>query len=1080
MNGRVLIMILAVVVAIAILCLTLWIPERSSSDSRSSIVLPDGSQLPPGFDVESASSPIPSLTAPATVRTEYHFEHQDRMIDVSGATLTPRPNWISEVDRPDVRIHMGDGQLVRVTAIEGTFVTPNNQLHSVRFAGDVEISIYQDSKGRSMDLTPHSGERMLRVNLDDAQFDLERGQIQSDGPVVVTGDRITFQGHGLRVTFNEKRRRVDHLEIKHGQQMALHLGSGPAVADVQSTLAGPNGTAREVDGASVEVPQFYLARFSNDVRITDRRMDLSGDQLDLVFSLDAGFQSQQIATPIAVPPRSDRTSIGDRATISASRMSQMDEQIITVAWSGRLVVEPQDDPPSDLAGPEDVLAILEGRPVRLVTSEEEFATASRADYLFSSGRLRMTGSEAYPMKLDKPELGVLEGARLEINPESGVGVVFGPGSFLAHGHPSLVDRLEHAPVGAVTPEMAMQWQDQMDLSFAPRTTAALSSGPALIRELRQVDIRGDVRVADPAFHLDSEVLTLHFAETAGGPPGLQHIVAVGDVKVDTAPTGQQQPMWISSNRFQIDLEPKGASDGEMDLHPTRLTATGSVLLREPGRTLRTGELVILFAQSGQQVSNVAHAVAGGGAASRLEVDPGKAEKDEANDDWLVPFPAVTTAAPVDIVGMDLLSPTPTIVAERNREPNATSAIGPEASTTAGSHPSLKSITALEGVQIDVADPPVRIRAEQMIADAQFREADLYGTDLQWVQIERESGFLEGPHLRLIDQEAKRIEGIGPGRAQFLGRDLSMAPQSQVSHHPDRWMVTWRDGMSYDHAIGHAKFVGDVGVKGVSGNTTCSFTANALRMAFEVEHDEETNVAVREVKVIYASGDVVFLAEKFAPILDTGSEEVGERTLETAIRISGPVLDYDNQSQQIHVLGDGTMLLRDHRKGTRLPSDDRLDPKVAFMGGGDTVFSFNRKLVLDAKDNDLTMSDRVTMIRQSHGSKEIVQMDCGRLIADFESTGGVAVWLSGEAPQPNIIAVRADRNVMVSRGERSIHAAHLIYDGPARLITLKPDPGGRVQLIDPQQSLPVKILYWDLIKDEFRFEGPGAGRVPIRR
>ena len=82
---------------------------------------------------------------------------------------------------------------------------------------------------------------------------------------------------------------------------------------------------------------------------------------------------------------------------------------MVITWSGRLLIEPEEAPPIDMAGPDDMLVEMVGQPVRITTDRNEIITTSSVDYLANNGRVRMIGTDAHPLQIQSPDMGILHG-----------------------------------------------------------------------------------------------------------------------------------------------------------------------------------------------------------------------------------------------------------------------------------------------------------------------------------------------------------------------------------------------------------------------------------------------------------------------------------------------------------------------------------------------------------------------------------------------------------------------------------------------------------------------------------------------
>lgn len=235
------------------------------------------------------------------------------------ATLDPQPEGRARVTDPSARIEFSPQRVMTIEADRGRIYAPNNQPREGHFKGQVEVTLYRTRQDRPVSLTG-TDDVVMRVYLKEADFDLELGQLDSAGPVHVTGPRVDFRGRGLTMNYNELHERLQRLRIHEGNILRLRgrpierakastqprpepdsaTQPGPVAAGDNTSEgepAGPGsadqtgepGETTETDSAGP--PQFYRARFHERVRIRAEAQSvrMRGRQLDAVFS----FNKQQ-------------------------------------------------------------------------------------------------------------------------------------------------------------------------------------------------------------------------------------------------------------------------------------------------------------------------------------------------------------------------------------------------------------------------------------------------------------------------------------------------------------------------------------------------------------------------------------------------------------------------------------------------------------------------------------------------------------------------------------------------------------------------------------------------------------------
>ncbi len=362
---------------------------------------------------------------------------------------------------------------------------------------------------------------------------------------------------------------------------------------------------------------------------------------------------------------------------------------------------------------------------------------------------------------------------------------------------------------------------------------------------------------------------------------------------------------------------------------------------------------------------------------------------------------------------------------------------------------------------------------------------------------------------------------GPSPVHWVGDgDPSDAGQT-----PDRWArfewetglvssprveVTWTRAMHFDDRQGLAHFVGGVMTNGRFDEESVRLAAEDIRIEFLQLSPTSSSPAQkgsdhiglegqapraggssladlaesgRAVSSVVAGPGAVFLAEKRSPDV--------RGSLETRLRVTGPMIVFDNALEQIQVIGSGSLLMEDYRPTSQArpsgsgPSGAGADggraSRIGLLRRGVTLATWNERMVLDAVHNDMQMEDRVQILHRPPGGDEPMQIDCQRLVVDLEATGGLGAWLSGNAPQPQVKGVYAYRDVRLLSDTRSVFTDRLSFTGFDQVILLKADPGRLTQIHDRDRpnALTAQQFQWDLARNRIEIIHPGGGRMPVQ-
>ncbi len=586
----------AVALAGAVLALTLLLggggPAKRAND--------------PGLRYDPAHAPtaFPEQAGGLTTRTAtlnsaggYVYERvneRGQVMRVFGETFEPKAQFVSKIGKPGAEIFLTPRRVIRVTADQGSIYAPENQPQSGQLEGNVKLVLLEGPADRPVDLLHPTRDVKLRVTFDEpVKFDVGLGQLDSPGRVLLEAAGVSFDGSGLTLIYNEKRSRIDRMEIARGRSMrfrptAQHRRAARGAGESQPATAQKEQADHPV--------QFYRARFDRRVRVTGGDIDsLEADQLAVVFSLGRGQDEDQLMQDLASDPATEAKSATATAPDASDRPTDLEE--IELTWSGSLLVEPQDAAPPDVTEPSDVLVTFLGRPTRIAMRGGEVVTAPSLDYAVATGRLRAVGSDTQPVVLDAPGLGVLESPRLEIVQDEALGQLAGPGRLYAHAQQTLTDRLDPAAItraGGLPRGYEMTWQHRVDLTFH-RTHDA-----SQLAALKGASFRGDVAVSHPQFRIRSDLLAINLQDPKDGPQTLRQIDASGGVAVTTSQVGEQPPLDLTCQTLRVSLDP----DESGRLQPSRLTARGDVKGKQPGRALTAGQLDVMLGR-GESDNDVA-------------------------------------------------------------------------------------------------------------------------------------------------------------------------------------------------------------------------------------------------------------------------------------------------------------------------------------------------------------------------------------------------------------------------------------------------------------------------------------------
>ncbi|MBI1337624.1 MAG: hypothetical protein GC164_11750 [Phycisphaera sp.] len=1025
-------------------------------------------QLPPPLKIGSSDPTIPSEAGGYIIE---RTNEKGQLTRITGQHFRPMPASNVEVDNLTTEVYLTPTRVIQVKSDSARMYAPDSQPESGTLTGHVRLTLYECPPDRTVSTDEASRDARLKIFFDEpVRFDLRLGHIESTGNVEVVGSDIHFLGSGLTISYNQLRGRVERLEVARGQELRLRTrtpkGNAPApvkapVNQTDATTVIPATPDSTVTTSRPDTPDapgpsdhstpttpdtpskptiFYRALFEQRVVVTgDLVKRVDADTLAMLFSLGRTDNQESLLTrlpppsdaaqsvdstpnnttplnpspPVQTPTQDQHPAPAHDAQPETNSTPPAESDEIVVHWTGPFVVVPEENPPTELAGPDDSMLMMSGSPLRVTTLNDEVILASDMDYLKSTGRIRVNGSDKQPMMLDSPSLGVLEGERLVIDQSTGIGQIVGPGKL----------RAINADIQTVTPPsttpptpatsnnlsegLQVKWSDRVDLVFDPQVSADGSPG---VGALRYVTFRGNVFTDHPQFELATDKLALSLGDPGTTGPTIQGIDASGSVRVVTHPgstrRGSQNPadrnLELTSDLLRIAMEHTDTSGDA----PTRLEATGHVAAHESGRTLHAGKMEIQLAQA----------------------QPPTDAKPPANN--------VTVS----------------------------------------------SLTASDNVLVEIDGSATRIEGDRLVTvpgqDGQD-QVEIFGSDTNPARMSRDDGSLTGEHIVLSDS-GKTAHVVGKGI--FTVRT---APQSQ-GQAASNLTITWLDSMTFNNAVGMARFVGGVVSDGYFGKDTSRLTCDDLRIDFVPGSLEEANAVEKPVgegaqrvldnfhsiNHIQADGNAVLLASRW-------SDHPGG-TLGSRLRITGPTIFFDSLPQQLQVVGVGTMFVEDYRpddaQRAASPDDAAVGKTlgVTIAGRGATLFTWSSQMQIDMKYNDLRIFERVQMLHRGAGQNKPVQLDCQYFEADLEATGGIGVWASGNAPQPRLQTITARNSVRIRSGDKTILCDEMRYRGVQKTVTLLATQGRRCSITQENISTPLTAeqFKWDLVRDRIEIEHPG--------
>jgi hypothetical protein len=304
-----------------------------------------------------------------------------------------------ELDEPIIRLVTPDGQLVRIRSQTGHVdVDRGEKTQEAKrgtLSGGVEITIdrltHEERGALSEDERDLPGEdRLIRIKLDSLSFDRESMRIDSASAFHLTMSEAEVSGTGLRIEYNDVDRRLEHFEITEGGLIVVYgsmgdlgrnglndrdgQGERAGQRDIDQDRADHGGTGRgendqaesgvSVATASVgpdsSASRVYRAEIEDNIiaKVFDRSkatQQLTADQLGVVFE----FARRQRGRDAKSSDPQEPANIQDGS-------NRLNDDRMTLQWSGRLLVRPEGVDDSETVAPGRRLEIVaKGKNVRL-------------------------------------------------------------------------------------------------------------------------------------------------------------------------------------------------------------------------------------------------------------------------------------------------------------------------------------------------------------------------------------------------------------------------------------------------------------------------------------------------------------------------------------------------------------------------------------------------------------------------------------------------------------------------------------------------------------------------------------------
>ncbi|HEY3245822.1 MAG TPA: hypothetical protein VGM03_20950 [Phycisphaerae bacterium] len=558
------------------------------------------------------------------------------------AAWAPVPNTTDEweLDAPRIGLRSHNGQAIDVTAEHGRLELRRGDHERLvprrgRLWGDIKITIDRLSAAERQNLSPEQRdappgeERLVHVEAEDVDFDLEYARVTSAGRIRVRSAEAAIAFTGLALRYNDFDNTIENLEIPTGGTIEL-MGRGnvfrlavpgtSTAVEKETPLASaapvePPRSARRAkpavapDGLPLFEPDepktakprpivTYRAIFHDSVDIEQRdNIQATGrlrtDLLELLF--DFGQPQREAVSRGQSPAQSADSSESASATASASERSATASKIssrpgdasgerMIVTWTGPLKVDlvPESQDPDLTSKGHRMHATATGDAVQIWSPKGE-AICGKLDFYQETQFVELLPRAAAPdqtVVIRSADNGQIEGRAARFNSTAHTGTITGPGRLLdVRGGAGL------APAAAAqdAPAAEIQFGERLDIQLATAelTKTDSDTGAVTVEKheyLQKATLVGGVRIAQAEGVLSAGQVDAEFTPSQPGqPPGqtIQHLYAKQDVHLTR---GADR---ISSDELEIETGPDAAGQ----LVPRRAIARGNPVAEQGQRRI---------------------------------------------------------------------------------------------------------------------------------------------------------------------------------------------------------------------------------------------------------------------------------------------------------------------------------------------------------------------------------------------------------------------------------------------------------------------------------------------------------------
>jgi len=385
----------------------------------------------------------------------------------------------------------------------------------------------------------------------------------------------------------------------------------------------------------------------------------------------------------------------------------------------------------------------------------------------------------------------------------------------------------------------------------------------------------------------------------------------------------------------------------------------------------------------------------------------------------------------------------------------------------GTNTRVKSLTATDGVKVELEGIGAVVTAKSLVADpanTKTGKVRLLGDKETPVLVAMGDDQITSLEM-LLDQKSQSIEIPREGEFTFVEKKEDNKKVTPVR-------ISWKEKMTYDRSSRLARFMGNVGIHMESEDEETRVTCKDSLKATLADRKAGGRDGKLPIEQFKALGEVEV----------TRTQYDKNQNILTRMYMNSDEARYSEASQLLELPCAGTIGLEDN--------EVKANKKDAMNTTGTSTLTWTGNLKFALDTGELTITEGVHMIRvptkpmtvpAGMGGGEVKRIELfgdtltAKLLPDPENKNKATLLGGGK---PNLENVKLDGTARLAAGEREIRALYLIYDAVNQIVSAKGTLRQPVQLVRPGVSSPnTPGITYNLLTDELKVE-PLQGMIEL--